>query len=305
MDLESLVKQYKSATKEGKVADYIPALAEVNPDQLGIAVYNAQNGEVQAAGDSDVRFAIESISKVPTLIRALLQRGSDYVFKYLGMEPSGFPFNSIMDIQMHIRNKPANPYINAGAIETVSLLEEKTDAERFPNLLEFYRTIMNDPGITLAEDTYLSEKRTGDVNRSLAYYMRGNGIMEGDVTDILDTYFKQCSVLVTARGLANMGAVLALNGVMPWNGKRLFSKEIAIMVKSLMCTYGTYNEAGMVSLRSGLPTKSGVGGGLLSVKPGEFGIGIFSPPLDPAGNSVAGLKVLHQLSMDEEWDIFS
>lgn len=305
MDLESLVKQYKSATKEGKVADYIPALAEVNPDQLGVAVYNAQTGEVQVAGDSDVRFAIESISKVPTLIRALLQRGSDYVFKYLGMEPSGFAFNSILDIQIHIRNKPANPYINAGAIETVSLLEEKTDAERFPNLLDFYRTIMNDPGITLAEDTYLSEKRTGDVNRSLAYYMRGNGIMEGDVTDILDTYFKQCSVLVTARGLANMGAVLALNGVMPWNGKRLFSKEIAIIVKSLMCTYGTYNEAGMVSLRSGLPTKSGVGGGLLSVKPGEFGIGIFSPPLDAAGNSVAGLKVLHQLSMDQGWDIFS
>lgn len=304
INLEKLVQENKKYTKEGHVATYIPALAEVDSNQLGVCIYDLQEGKQYSAGDCDVRFAIESISKVPTLILAILDNGIEKVFSEVGTEPSGFAFNSIMNMQINHKNKPSNPFINAGAIKIVSLLKAKNDEERFARILDFYKKVMNDDGITLNTEIYLSEKETGDINRSLAYYMKGSGIMEGDVLDILDSYFKQCSVSVTANGLANLGAVLANEGVMPWNGERLFSIETATVVKSLMTTYGLYDESGTFSVHVGLPSKSGVGGGILSAVPNKCGIGLFSPALDVPGNSVASIKLLKEITDKLKLDIF-
>ncbi|MGG5460710.1 glutaminase A [Clostridium sp. B9] len=304
INLEKLVQENKKYIKEGHVATYIPALAEVDPNQLGVCIYDLEEGKQYSAGDCDVRFAIESISKVPTLILAILDNGIEKVFSEVGTEPSGFAFNSIMNMQINHKNKPSNPFINAGAIKVVSLLKAKNDEERFARILDFYKKVMNDDGITLNTEIYLSEKETGDINRSLAYYMKGNGIMEGDVPDILDSYFKQCSVSVTANGLANLGAVLANEGVMPWNGERLFSIETATVVKSLMTTYGLYDESGTFSVHVGLPSKSGVGGGILSAVPNKCGIGLFSPALDVPGNSVASIKLLKEITDKLKLDIF-
>ncbi len=304
INLDALVEANRKYTKEGHVATYIPALAKVNLDQLGVCIYDLKENKEFSAGEYDVRFAIESISKVPTLILAILDNGIEKVFSEVGTEPSGFAFNSIMNMQINHKNKPSNPFINAGAIKVVSLLKGRNDEERFKRILDFYRKIMNDDEITLDTEIYSSERETGDINRSLAYYMKGNGIMEGDVTDILDSYFKQCSVLVTAKDLARLGAVLANEGVMPWNGERLFSVETATVVKSLMTTYGLYDESGAFSVHIGLPSKSGVGGGILSSVPNKCGIGLFSPALDVPGNSVASMKLLKEIADKLKLDIF-
>ena len=304
INLDVLVEENRKYTKDGHVATYIPALAKVDPNQLGVCIYDLKDNKEYSAGECDVRFAIESISKVPTLILAILDNGIEKIFSEVGTEPSGFPFNSIMNMQINHKNKPSNPFINAGAIKVVSLLKGKDDEERFNRILNFYRKIMDDENIVLNENIYLSEKETGDINRSLAYYMKGKGIMKGNVEDILDSYFKQCSLLVNARDLGRLGSVLANEGVMPWNGKRLFKEEIATTIKSLMTTYGLYDESGDFSVHVGLPSKSGVGGGILSVVPNKYGIGLFSPSLDKSGNSVASIKLLKDIVDKLKLDIF-
>ena len=304
INLETLVEKNKKYIKDGHVATYIPALAKVNPNQLGVSIYNLEDNKEYSSGDYEVRFAIESISKVPTLILAILDNGIENVFKEVGTEPTGFAFNSIMNMQINHRNEPTNPFINAGAIKVTSLVKGKDTEERSGRILNFFKKIMGDDGITLDTEIYLSEKSTGDVNRSLAYYMKGNNMIKGDIPDILDSYFRQCSMLVTAKGLARMGAVLANEGVMPWNNERLFSIETATVVKSLMTTCGLYDESGTFSVHVGVPSKSGVGGGILSAVPSKCGIGLFSPALDVPGNSAASIKLLKDITDTLELDIF-
>ncbi|GAA0860431.1 glutaminase A [Clostridium nitritogenes] len=303
-ELEMLVEKNKKYIKDGHVATYIPGLATVDPNQLGVAIYDLDTNKQFFAGDYDKRFAVESISKVPTLILATLDNGLDEVFDKIGTEPTGFPFNSIMNMQINRSKKPTNPFVNAGAIATTSLIKGKDTEERSARILDFFKKIMGDDGVKLNTEIYLSEKRTGDINRSLAYYMKGNGMLEGDVPDILDTYFRQCSMEVTALGLARMGAVLANEGVCPWNNERLFPVKTATVVKSLMVTCGLYDESGDFSVHIGIPSKSGVGGGILSSVPNRCGIGLFSPNLDKQGNSVASMKLLKDISDELKLDIF-
>lgn len=163
---------------------------------------------------------------------------------------------------------------------------------------------MNDDNIKLNEEVYLSEKKTGDINRSLAFYMKGNGMLEGDINDILDSYFRQCSMEVTAESLGRMDAVLANGRILPWNNKRLFPKEVTTIVKSLMTSCGLYDESGTYSVHIGIPSKSGVGGGILGTVPKKCGIGLFSTPLDIPGNSVASMKLLKDICTELELDIF-
>lgn len=303
-DLEELVEKNKKYIKDGHVATYIPGLAVVDPNQLGVAIYDLESNKEYFAGDYDARFAIESISKVPTLILATLDNGLEEVFKKVDTEPTGFAFNSILNMQINHRNKPTNPFVNAGAIAITSLVKGKDTEERSARILEFFKKVMGDDGVKLNTEIYLSEKRTGDINRSLAYYMKGNNMIEGDVPDILDTYFRQCSMEVTAVGLSRMGAVLANEGVCPWNNERLFPIETATVVKSLMTTCGLYDESGTFSVHIGLPSKSGVGGGILSAVPSKCGIGLFSPALDVPGNSVASIKLLNDINDKLKLDIF-
>ena len=276
----------------------------VKADQLGIVIYDLDSNQLQSVGQSQVRFAIESISKVITLLYAIKQRGFEEVNSRVNTRQSGFAFNSILNLEIEHEKKPLNPFINAGAIMTTSLIKPQDNLTPFEQILAFAQEICHDPELSLDEEIFYSEDETGDVDRSLAYYLKAHMMIQDNVTDSLRTYFKQCSMKVTATSLANLGAVLANDGIKPWDNERIISSQAATFVKSLMMTTGLYNESGVYSARMGLPTKSGVGGGLMSAAPHKCGIGVFSPPLDKDGNSVAGLSVLNELSDELNLDIF-
>lgn len=271
-DLANLVTKNLPQVVNDHVATYIPALAEVEPEQLGIAIYNLDDGKISVAGDSETYFAIESISKVITLL---------YSIETLVLD-----------------------FVNSGAILMTSVIKDTEDKSAFEQILNFTREICNDPQIKFNEEIFKSEQKTGDMNRSLAYYMKAKEILKADVEESLTTYFKQCSMMVTARNLANFGAVLANDGIKPWDNERIVSGTAATFTKSLMMTTGLYNASGIYSAKIGIP-KSGVGGGLVSSVPNKAGIGIFSPPLDEVGNSIAGLSLLEDVSKEYRWDIFS
>lgn len=302
--LNELVKQNLTFCSYGKVANYIPALAEVKPSQLGVSIYNVKTNEILSSGDSDVRFAIESMSKVPVFLLAIEDWGIDYILDKVNTEPTGFAFNSILNMEINHQKLPMNPFVNSGAIATSSLVKESTDDERFDRILSFMKLLCNDDTIYLNTEIYQSESKTGDVNRSLAYYLKGNGMLDGEVDPILDVYFKQCSLMVTATDMAKLAAVLANRGVAPWNNQQLISPDSATLVKSIMTTAGLYDESGSFSAHVGIPAKSGVGGGLMGVSPKNYGIGVFSPPLDQFGNSFAGIKLLRDIVAEMNLDIF-
>lgn len=306
--LDDLVKKDLIFYKNGENAQYIPALSNVDSKQLAISIYDLESNSVQTSGipdnDENFRFAIESISKVPVLMLAIKDNGIDNVFQHVDAEPTGFSFNSLLNMQIAKRKYPMNPFVNQGAIVVNSLVAGNDSDERFSRILDFMKTVFNDDDVSLNETVYLSESKTGDINRSIAYYMKGKHIWDGNVDDVLDSYFKQCSVNVTANDLANLGALLANGGVAPWNNKRIISEEGATIVKSLMLTAGVYDESGDLSMHIGVPTKSGVGGGLLSSVPHKCGIGIFSPTIDKSGNSVAGMKLLGDIVKELNIDIF-
>lgn len=302
--LNNAIKQSVKLCKKGHVATYIPALGNVSPNQLGITYYDLKSNSIYSAGDTESAFVIESISKVPVLLLALEEKGANVIFKYVDEEPTGFSYNSILNMEINDRHIPMNPFVNAGAIVVNSLILGKNSSERFSHILNFMKMICNNDKLTLNKKVYNSESRTGNVNRSLAYYMKANKMFEGEVDDVLDSYFKQCSVNVTTMDLANLAAVLANGGVAPWNNMRLIKKDNATIVKSIMSTAGLYDESGDFSTHVGVPSKSGVGGGLLSAVPQKAGIGIFSPALDQKGNSVAGIKALRILVDKLDLNIF-
>lgn len=304
MDLEDAIQSSWSRIDDGHVATYIPALAKVEPYQLGVSLYDLKQNKRTGAGSTKIRFAIESISKVITLLYAIEQLGMTTVASKVGTRQTGFAFDTILNMEITKETKPLNPFVNSGAILMTSLIEEKDQRPPFEQLLAFTRELCNDDQITLNEEIYHSELRTGDMNRSLAYYLKAKEILHSDVPATLKTYFKQCSMMVTCEDLANLGAVLANDGIAPWSGRRLISSSAATYAKSVMMTTGLYNESGTYSVKIGVPTKSGVGGGLVSAAPNRYGIGIFSPALDQAGNSSAGLALLEILSRELNLDIF-
>lgn len=303
LNLNDAIQACWKRIDEGQVATYIPVLAKVDPYQLGVCLYNVDSGKKDCAGASNVRFAIESVSKVIALLYAIERLGLTTVEDQVGTRQTGFAFDTILNMEITKETKPLNPFVNSGAILVSSLIEEEDHLSPFDQILNFTREICNDPQITLNEEIYQSELRTGDMNRSLAYYLKAKETLANDVTTSLETYFKQCSMMVTCESLANLGAVLANDGIAPWNGERLISSDVATYTKSVMMTTGLYNQSGTYSVKIGVPTKSGVGGGLVASAP-KYGIGIFSPALDQAGNSVAGLALLEMISRELDLDIF-
>ncbi|MGQ5708669.1 glutaminase A [Lactobacillus sp. PSON] len=301
MDLSQLITKNLPVYNKGKVASYIPMLAQVDPKQLGVTLFNLKSNQVNSAGDYDVRFAIESISKVITLLWAIKKLGMTEVFKHVSSRQTGFAFNSILNMEIENTNVPLNPFVNAGAILTTSLIAKDT---AFDDILNFAQKICNDSQIYLDEEIFNSEKSTGDLDRSLAYYMKSKNMIKNDITLSLDIYFKQCSMMVTTKSLANLGALLANDGIAPWNNHRLISSNAATCVKSLMMTTGLYNQSGICSRLIGVPTKSGVGGGLVCASPEKYGIGIFSPALNKDGNSIAGLALLKDIAKELKINIF-
>ena len=300
--LDKLVKKNIAETKLGTVASYIPELDKAKKDALGLYIIDV-NGNEYCSGDWDTKFTIQSISKIVTLMLAILDNGAEYVFSKVGMEPTGDPFNSIKKLETSSRRKPYNPLINAGAIAIASMIKGKDVRDKFQRLLDFLRKISEDETLDVNYKIYCGESETGNRNRAMGYFLKGEGIIEGDVEDALDIYFKQCSIEVTAKTLAKIALFLANNGKLS-SGEIVITPRIATIVKTLMVTCGMYDSSGEFAVRAGIPSKSGVGGGILSVVPGKMGIGVYGPSLDKKGNSIAGVLLLEDLSSELNLTIF-
>ncbi|WP_342109387.1 glutaminase [Methylobacterium sp. SI9] len=286
----------------GKVADYIPELARVDPNKFGLAVIDAE-GQVFTGGDSDTPFSIQSVSKVFTLTLALGMAG-DRLWKRVGREPSGNPFNSIVQLERE-RGVPRNPFINAGAIAVTDLiLSGHEPREALGEILRFMQFLAQDSGITIDERVAASEKRTGFRNTALANYMKSFGVIDNPVDYTLGVYFHHCAIAMTCRQLANAGRFLAHNGRIPATGHSVVSAERARRINAIMLTCGHYDGSGEFAYRVGLPGKSGVGGGILAVAPGKASIAVWSPGLDAAGNSHLGRIALEQLTQRMGWSVF-
>jgi glutaminase len=262
------------------------------------------DGEIFGYGDFLKPFTLQSITKVITLLLALEDLGEEEVFTHVHMEPTGDPFNSIMSFEMKNPEKPFNPMINAGAMIVTTLIKGNSAQEKLQRILDFTTKLTGNPQTTLHMEVYLSEKETGNRNRSLAYFMKSTGMMKGDVEETLDLYFLQCSILGTAKDVATIGAVLAGNGIQPFTKERVLSKAHARIAKTIMTTCGMYDASGEFAVTCGIPAKSGVGGGVLASVPNKFGIGTYGPSLDLKGNSLAGTTILEFLSRTLDLSIF-
>lgn len=300
--LNRLVKKNIPETKLGTVASYIPELDKARKDALGIYIIDNEGNEY-FSGDYEIKFTIQSISKIVALMLAILDNGEEYVFSKVGMEPTGDPFNSITKLETSRERKPYNPLINAGAIAVSSMIKGKDARDRFERLLDFFKKISEDETLDVNYKIYCGESETGNRNRAMGYFLKGEGIIEGNVEDALDIYFKQCSIEVTAKTLAKIGLFLANNGKLS-TGEIVITPKIATIVKTLMVTCGMYDSSGEFAVRAGIPSKSGVGGGILSVVPGKMGIGVYGPSLDKKGNSIAGISLLEDLSTELNLTIF-
>ena len=300
--LNRLVKKNIPETKLGTVASYIPELDKARKDALGIYIIDNEGNEY-FSGDYETKFTIQSISKIVALMLAILDNGEEYVFSKVGMEPTGDPFNSITKLETSREKKPYNPLINAGAIAVSSMIKGKDARDKFERLLDFFKKISEDETLDVNYKIYCGESETGNRNRAMGYFLKGEGIIEGNVEDALDIYFKQCSIEVTAKTLAKIGLFLANNGKLS-TGEIVITPKIATIVKTLMVTCGMYDSSGEIAVRAGIPSKSGVGGGILSVVPGKMGIGVYGPSLDKKGNSIAGISLLEDLSTELNLTIF-
>jgi len=301
--LEELLEECRPYTQEGKVATYIPELAKGNINDFGIYVLRS-DGKHYQAGDCNKRFTIQSVVKPILLLLALMDNGEEYVRSRVGVEATGKPFDAINVTDQTLLSDHLNPMVNMGAIAMCSLIKGETYGEKFDRLLALTRKLANDPDIYLDEDVYLSEKRTGNKNRALAFLLKSHGLLDEDVEDVLDCYFKACSISVTAKDLATIGFVLANRGKLFGTEERVFSSRYAHYVNAIMMTCGMYDGSGNFAVDVGVPAKSGVGGGIMASIPTRMGIGIFSPGLDAKGNSVAGIQILKRLSRRMYLSIF-
>lgn len=296
--LPEWVETSRKLASSGKVAQYIPELAGAPADALGITILGPDTGERLQAGDIGCRFTMQSISKVFTLLLALMDRGEDGVFAKVGMEPTGDDFNSMLKLELVEPGIPFNPMINAGAITVTSLIEGGDPLTKFDRILAFFRKLANDPGLTYNPRVYKSEALTAHRNRSLAYFLKDNAVLgsSDDVEDILDVYFKHCSIETDCGHLARLGLVLALDGRDPEGGAQLIPPRYVQIAKTFMFSCGMYNASGEFAIRVGIPAKSGVAGGILAVVPGRCSIGVVGPALNRYGNSTAGVHLLETLS---------
>ncbi|MGZ8801643.1 MAG: glutaminase A [Mycobacterium sp.] len=277
---------------EGALADYIPELACVDPNGFGFSLSSA-DGFIYETGDAALEFTIQSISKPFTYALALDQIGAAAVDAKIGVEPSGEAFNEIsVDRSTKI---PKNPMINAGAIAAVSLIPAATPDERFALIHDFYSAFAG-RRLELDDQIYASEKASGSRNRAIGYMLQSFGVLDDDPDEVLDVYYRQCSLRVTSTDLAKMGATLARGGVNPQTGRRVTDSAVVKRTLSVMVTCGMYDAAGDWVSAVGMPAKSGVGGGIVAVLPGQLGIGVYSPLLDDKGNSVRGVRVCRSLS---------
>lgn len=289
--LENAIRIGKGVIRYGSVASYIPELAKADKNKLGICLYTIDGNQFET-GNTEDRFTIQSISKVMALCLALETFGAEFVFDHVGVEPSGEAFNSLVELDNR-SNRPFNPMINSGAITVASLLVNHYSIE---DMQKYMQEVCEDPEIAIDEAVFQSEMTTCARNKAIAYLLKSKDIIDTDVEESVTFYTKMCSMSVNARDLARFGLLLANDGVQLSTGKRLISSQTVRMVQTIMLTCGMYDGSGEFALRTGIPTKSGVGGGLLSVSKKKMGIGIYGPSLDKKGNCIAGCELLGYIS---------
>ncbi|MFK5600284.1 glutaminase [Methylobacterium sp. WL30] len=300
--VEEIAYEMRQRSDRGTVARYIPELARVDPQAFGLVVIDA-DGTIAAAGDSETPFSIQSVSKVFTLTLALGMVG-DALWKRVGREPSGSPFNSIVQLERE-QGVPRNPFINAGAIAVTDvILSGHQPREALGEILRFMQALANDPTIAIDEAVAASEKRTGFRNVALANYMKSFGVVENPVDYTLGVYFHHCAISMSCRQLATAGRFLAHSGRNPATGLSVIPPERARRINAVMLTCGHYDGSGEFAYRVGLPGKSGVGGGILAIAPGRASIAVWSPGLDESGNSHLGRIALESLTKRMGWSIF-
>ena len=300
--LSRIVHDCAPHTARGHVATYIPELAKVDPDRLGIYI-SSPDGDY-SAGDCAAPFTMQSVVKPLILLLALMDSGIDTVRALVGVEATGKPFDTFNYSDQALTGAHINPMINTGAIALCTLIRGRDYTERFDRLLELVRTLADNPNLEVDQAVFRSEQLTGNKNRALAYLLTAYGMISDPVNEILDCYFKACSITVTCRDLAKIAHIFALRGIRPVTGERLFPAQYAKYVTATMATCGMYDGSGEFALEVGFPAKSGVGGGIMGVIPRNLGIGVYAPALDRHGNSVAGVQALAQLSRELDLSIY-
>ncbi|MBH5319289.1 glutaminase A [Paenibacillus sp. GSMTC-2017] len=301
--LPKWLEQSREQYVNGKVASYIPELSKAPINALGIHMIDSYGNHI-TAGETKLTFTMQSISKVFTLLLALMDNGKDVVFDKVGMEPTGDSFNSMLKLELVQPGIPFNPLINAGAIAISSLIAGGSPEEKSERVLQFFRKLSFNDTLTYDKAVYHSEAESADLNRSMAYFLKDNGVLKGNVDDVLDVYFRHCSILTTSSDLARMALVLAYDGTDPITGISLVPRQYVQIAKTFMVTCGMYNASGEFAIEVGLPAKSGVAGGILTMVPGKYGIGIVGPALNAKGNSIAGVHLLTTMSREMDWSIF-
>ena len=294
--LDGALAKYKDL-KEGKNADYIPALAKVDSNIFGITLVTT-DGKVYTAGDVKSQVSIQSISKVFTLAKVIEEQGPEAIAKTIGVDATGMRFNSIVSIefsQKSLGGPEMNSLVNPGAIATTSMVKGSTRDEVWNSILGYYSDFAGRP-LTVDQEVFKSEADTNQRNQAIGYLMYAYGYIKANPMQATDVYTEQCSVSVNAKDLATMAATLANAGKNPVTGKQLMKAANVPHVLAVMATAGLYDDSGKWLYRTGLPGKSGVGGGLIAVSPGKFGIAVVSPPLDDAGNSVKAQKAIADVS---------
>ncbi len=304
MDYQEVINRiysdFQSKRGEGKVADYIPALAETDPMRYGISI-SSLDGDTFAVGDADVNFSIQSISKVFTFAMVLRLIG-DKIWEAVGREPSGNPFNSLIQLEYE-HGIPRNPFINAGALvmtdRLISLYDRPKEA-----LLDFIRSVSGNDDIYFDQHVARSEREHADRNMALAHFMKSFGNINNDIDTLIDVYCCQCAISMNCNDLARAFLFLANHGVNPLDGERILSVSQAKRLGAVMLTCGLYDESGDFAFRAGLPGKSGVGGGIVAYIPGNLSIAVWSPGLNPHGNSELGVETLERFTTDIGNSIF-
>ncbi len=298
--LDTIYDEMQPLLSRGKVASYIPQLSTVSPQHFGMAVY-CLDGRTFTVGDAHQKFSLQSITKLFALALAFSREG-DAIWKRVGREPSGNPFNSLSQLEYE-RGIPRNPFINAGALVITDIL-----ATRFVQadiaLLQFVRALSGEPGLEFDSAVAESERQTAHRNNAIAHLMKDFGNLHNPVEIVINNYCRQCSLTMNCVELAKAASFLAEHGTIPWNGTQVLDPSSAKRLNALMLTCGTYDAAGDFAYRVGLPAKSGVGGGIVALVPGELAVAVWSPGLDATGNSLAGTMALERFTTLTRRSIF-
>tara|TARA_B100001063_G_scaffold246903_1_gene288421 strand:- start:2727 stop:3653 length:927 start_codon:yes stop_codon:yes gene_type:complete len=299
--LQEIEEEIQPFYKKGEVADYIPALAKINPKQFAMSI-KLLDGTTFNIGNTHAKFSIQSISKVFTFTIALQLYGRS-LYKRVGHEPSGDPFNSLVQLEYE-NGIPRNPFINAGAIVTTDTLLSKYQEKSFDNILNFIRLAANDSTISFDTEVYNSELEHGYMNLALINMMKSYKNINNHISDVISTYFKQCSIEMNTEQLANSMLFLANHGINPLTNEVLINESKAKRINSLMLTCGHYDASGDFAYKVGLPGKSGVGGGIVAIVPNKMSICVYSPKLNKQGNSLIGTKALELFTSKTGLSIF-